>query len=116
MKGIQAMYIKILFIYTKIIEEIYTLVHELSAVCTVSTFRPSTRTYCTKIKLVQHHLAICGSWGGGENFCLEGLAGVMACGGDGTLWGMTLEWGVSWQLWIINELAQAKRGLMQKLW
>ena len=73
-----------------------------------NTFRPSTRTYCTKIKLVQHHLAICGSflcvcWGGGGGSCGgDGMWGVMAlCGG------VTLEWGLSWQLWNHHRALQA---------
>ena len=37
-------------------------------------------TFCTKIKLVQHQLAICGSWG--EDFCLGG-GGVLRGGGGG---------------------------------
>ena len=52
------------------------------------------------IKLVQHHLAICGSWG--ENFCLGSSPGG---GGDG-MWGVMAlcgvcdpRVGVSWQLW-----------------
>ena len=52
------------------------------------------------IKLVQHHLAICGSWG--ENFCLGSSPGG---GGDGK-WGVMALYGVcdpregvSWQLW-----------------
>ena len=35
---------------------------------------------------------------GGEHFCLGVLRGVMACGGDSTLWGCDPRMGVSWQL------------------
>ena len=51
-----------------------------------------------KIKLVQHHLAICGSWGV-KIFVWGVLRGVMACGGWWhSVGGVTLEWGVTWQL------------------
>ena len=67
---------KIVFIYTKI-----NNIHVLSAVC--STFRPLTRIYCTKIKLVQYHLAFVGHGGGVKNFNWGVLLGVMAlCVGE----------------------------------
>ena len=52
-----------------------------------------------KIKLVQHHLAICGSWG--VKIIVWGvLRGWWHVGGDGTLWGCDPRVGVTLQLWV----------------
>ena len=77
-------------------KEIYIILHVLNAVC--STFRPTTRTYCTKTMLVHHHLAICGSWGL-KIFVWGVLWGVMALwGGDNPRVGGEL---ATMQTWII---------------